>query len=70
MIPQALTPPSGGGIPAEMQNQLTPEGLGMPANTDPLTFAGMTGREIPEADKLKIIAGQRNVGNKSERKGR
>ncbi len=70
MIPQAVTPPSGGGIPAEMQNQLTPEALGMPAGTDPLTFAGLTGREIPEADKLKILAGNKNVGNKAEHKGK
>ncbi len=66
--PAMLIPPQGGGIPPEMQGQLTPEVLGMGSTPNPLTFAGVTGQEIPPADELKMIAGKRNVGGKSENK--
>lgn len=68
--PQMMQPPMGGGVPPEMQGQLTPEMLGMGSTSDPLTFAGVTGQQIPPADELKILAGHRNVGNKTEKKGR
>lgn len=64
---QMLTPPQGGGIPAEIQGQLTPEALNMPADTNPLDFARLTGRDIPPADELAILAGQKNVGNKKRK---
>jgi hypothetical protein len=66
--PQMLTPPMGGGIPAEMQGMLTPEGMNMPSDTNPMVFADMTGQNIPPNDELKILAGQKNVGNKAEHK--
>lgn len=68
--PQMLQPPQGGGIPPEMQNQLTPENLGMGSTPDPLTFAGVTGQQVSPSDELKILAGHRNVGNKTEKKGK
>jgi hypothetical protein len=66
--PAMLVPPQGGGIPPEMQGQLTPESLGLGSTPNPLQFAALTGQEIPPADELKILAGQRNVGGKMENK--
>ena len=66
--PAMLVTPQGGGIPPEMQGQLTPEVLGMGSTPNPLAFAELTGQEIPPADELKMLAGQRNVGGKHENK--
>jgi hypothetical protein len=54
--PAELIGPQGGGIPPEMQNQLTPEALGVP-NMPPEIWAQMTGRPLPPADELLALAG-------------
>jgi hypothetical protein len=66
--PQMLTPPMGGGISAEAQGQLTPEAMGLPPDTSPQTFAGLTGQQIPPAEELRMIAGKKSVGHKREKK--
>ncbi len=55
--PAALTGPMGGGIPPEMQGQMTPEMMGLPANMDPIQFAQLTGRPMPPAEELNRLQG-------------
>lgn len=64
---QMLTPPTGGGIPAEMQGQLTPEALNLPPGMNPLEFAALSGRHVEPADELAMIAGQKSVGGKKRK---
>lgn len=66
--PAMLVPPQGGGIPPEMSGQLTPEALGMGSTPNPLQFAALTGQNVPPADELAMLAGQRNVGGKMQNK--
>jgi hypothetical protein len=53
----ALTGPMGGGIPPEMQGQMTPELMGMPANMDPIMFAQMMGQPMPPGEELNRLQG-------------
>ncbi len=55
--PAMLNGPMGGGIPPEMQGQLTPEGMGLPANMPPLDFAALTGQNVPPAEELDLLSG-------------
>lgn len=67
--PEMLTAPMGGGVPAEMQGQLTPEAMGFPSSMDPIAFAQLTGQPLPKSEELRRLAGEKSVGNK-KKKGR
>jgi hypothetical protein len=53
----ALVGPDGGGIPPELQGQMTPELMGMPANMDPIMFAQMMGQPMPPGEELNRLQG-------------
>jgi len=55
--PAALIPPQGGGLPPELQGQLTPEMLNMPGTPDPLLFGQLTGNPVPPSEELDILSG-------------
>lgn len=65
--PEVLTAPEGGGVPAEMQGQLTPEGMGFPADFDPIAFAQLTGQPLPKAEELQRLEGKKRVGGKKKK---
>lgn len=58
MQPPGLSGPLGGGIPPEMQGQITPEMLGMLRDQNPLLFQQlMQGGNIPPAELNKLLGG-------------
>lgn len=52
-----MSGPMGGGIPPEMNGQLTPEMMGLPADMDPIQWAQLTGRPMPPAQELNRLQG-------------
>ena len=54
--PAAMVGPQGGGIPPELQGQLTPEMLGVP-NMPPELWAQLMQRPLPPADQDLALMG-------------
>lgn len=50
--------PMGGGMPPEMQGQMTPEAMGGMASTDPLAFAQLMGQQVPPEEELRLLEGR------------
>jgi hypothetical protein len=52
--PPAIPMPMGGGIPPEMQGQMTPEGsMGLPPNFPPELWAQIMGQPLPPGEQLE-----------------
>jgi len=47
----------GGGIPPQLQGQITPDMLGLPQQGNPLLFQGMTGQQMQPQEELNALAG-------------
>lgn len=61
--PAPLQPPGlnngmGGGIPPQLQGQITPDMMGLPQQGDPLMFQQMANGGMPRAEELNVLAGQ------------
>jgi hypothetical protein len=65
--PEVITAPMGGGVPAEMQGQLTPEAMGFPADFDPIAFAQLTGQPLPRSEELQRLEGKKRIGGKKKK---
>lgn len=57
MQPQGLNNGMGGGIPPQLQGQITPDMLGLPQQGNPLLFQGMTGQQMQPQEELNALAG-------------
>jgi hypothetical protein len=57
MQPGAIPMPMGGGIPPEMQGQMTPEMMGLPPNFPPELWAQMMGQQMGPTEELQAITG-------------
>jgi hypothetical protein len=55
--PMTLVPPAGGGIPPQMQMQMTPEAMGLPYDLPPEMFAELMGQPLPPAELQNELMG-------------
>jgi hypothetical protein len=48
----------GGGIPPQVQGQMTPQMLGLPQQVDPLMYQQLVNGGMPPQDEMNALMGQ------------